>query len=101
MSDQAIETAFAVILHTDGTFRVELKLPEEKLEVQRNATQYDVIQISNQVIKEIEAQDLTNRILAGIIQILSASQEASPADRVKEKLKERGIHPDEGQNPVN
>ena len=92
--ENPVDTAFLVVLNKDGTFRVDLQLPEEKLAVERNATQYDVIQVSQQVIKEIEAQDLTNRILAGIIQILNASQEQTPADLVKEKLKERGINPD-------
>jgi hypothetical protein len=89
-----IDTAFIVVLHKDGTFRVDLDPKGTKPEAPRNPTQYDVLQISQQIVKEIESQDLTNRILGGIIQILSAQAEPTPSDLVKEKLKERGIKPD-------
>jgi hypothetical protein len=96
-----IDTAFIVVLHKDGTFRVDLDPKSSKPETPRNPTQYDVLLISQQIVKEIESQDLTNRILGGLIQILSAQAEPSPSDLVKEKLKERGIDPDKEQNPVN
>jgi hypothetical protein len=99
--EKEIETLFVVVLHKDGTFRVDLDASAPKPESPRNATQYDVLLTAQQIVKEIEFQDLTNRILGGLIQILTPPQEPTPADLVKEKLKERGIDPDKEQNPVN
>jgi hypothetical protein len=92
--EKEIETLFVVVLHKDGTFRVDLEAAAPKPEAPRNATQYDVLQVSQQIVKEIEFQDLTNRILGGLIQILTPQEEPTPSERVKEKLKERGIDPD-------
>lgn len=95
MSEKVVETAFLVALHTDGTFTAHLELPEEKIATERQATPADVLTISQNLVKEIESSQLTDRIVGTLMALMSqAAQVATPADAIKEKLAERGIKPE-------
>ncbi|CAB4128359.1 hypothetical protein UFOVP111_26 [uncultured Caudovirales phage] len=96
--EQKIEAAFVVTINTDGTFAAHMEQPETPFEVQRPATAYDVLTISQGLVKEIEAGQLTDRIMIALLSVLQAAP-PKPADVVKEKLKERGIDPESA--PVN
>ena len=92
--EKVIDTVFTVAVHTDGTFAVQLEQPKEPLEAQRVATTYDVMQTSRAIVQEIDSQILVDRILSGLVTLLTPPTDSVP-DRVKEKLKERNIHPEE------
>lgn len=92
--EKEIDTAFLVVQHTDGTFGVHLELPKEDVTPSRVATAADVQQLCNNILKEIDMQQLTERIAATLIQLLQPPVEQSVPDKVAEKLKERGITPD-------
>jgi hypothetical protein len=94
MADKVVDTVFVVSLFTDGTFTADLEQPETKIEVQRTATVYDVLTTSQSLVKEIENSQLTDRIIIALLSVLQGAQEASPADAVKDALKERGINPE-------
>jgi len=89
LPEKPIDTAFTVLVHTDGTFSVLLETPAEPLELQRNPSDYDVFHTSQQIVAEIEQQLLTNRIVSTLAQILTPQPEPTVADSIKEKLKER------------
>lgn len=89
LPEKPIETAFTVLVHTDGTFSVMLENPVEPFEVQRQPSDYDVFHTSQQIVAEIEQQLLTNRIVNTLVQVLSPQPEPTVADSIKEKLKER------------
>lgn len=92
--EKEIETAFLVVQHTDGTFGVHLELPKEEVVPARQATAADVQQLCTNILKEIDMQQMTERIAATLIQLLQPPVEQSIPDKVAEKLKERGITPD-------
>ena len=94
MSDKKIVTAFTIAVHDDGSFMAQLEQPEAPLEVERVATVADVLSVSKMVVKEIEMQELTSRIVETFVGILQAGQPQSPADVVKDALKDRGIQPE-------
>lgn len=89
LPEKPIETAFTVLVHTDGTFSVMLENPVEPFEVQRQPSDYDVFHTSQQIVSEIEQQLLTNRIVSTLAQVLQPKPEPTIADSIKEKLKER------------
>ena len=89
--EKQIETAFTVIVNTDGTFSVNLKQTGEIIEVNREATSYDVFITLQSIVKELETQMLVDRI----VNALTPTAEPTVPDAIKEKLKERGITPQE------
>lgn len=91
--EQKIETAFVVTINTDGTFAAHMEQPEKPFEVLRQASAYDVLTTSQSLVKEIENGQLTDRIMMAMLAVLQATP-PTPADAVKEKLKERGIDPE-------
>lgn len=95
MSEKEIETAFTVVIHTDGTFVANLEQLEGPVEVKRAATVQDLVTVSTQLRKEIEEQQLVTRIANTIIAMLQPPAEPTVPDKVKEKLKERNITPEE------
>lgn len=100
MEEKEVETVFVVSVFADGTFSAALEQPEEKIEVKRVATVYDVLSISQALVKEIEHGQLTDRIVMSLIQLMQAATPPTPADAVKDALKDRGIDP-ESVTPAN
>jgi hypothetical protein len=98
--NKTVETVFFVSVFNDGTFLADLEQPENKIEVKRTATVYDVLTISQALVKEIEASQLTDRIVVSLLQVLQAAVPPKPADAVKDALKDRGIDP-ESVTPAN
>jgi len=92
--NKEVETAFVVTLYTDGTFSAGLDPAEIGIEVKRQATASDVLTVSQNLVKEIEHGQLTERIVVTLMQVLMPPQEKTVPSAVKEKLKERGIEPD-------
>ena len=94
-TEKEIEFAFIVSQYTDGTFAAHLELPTEPLVAKRLATGVDVLQMSQTLVKEIETQTLTERIVGTLLQMLQPPvEEPTVPEAVKEKLKERGINTD-------
>jgi hypothetical protein len=92
--NKVVETVYTVTIFTDGTFSAALEQPEAPVEVQRTATVYDVLSISQALAKEIEHSQLTDRIIMSLVQVLQAMAPQTPAETVKDALKERGIDPE-------
>jgi hypothetical protein len=94
MENKEVDTAYIVELYTDGTFAAMLELPEQLPTVARKATPADLVTVSEQLIKEIDHAQLTERIVVTLLSVLQQQTPPSPADAVKDKLKERGINPE-------
>jgi hypothetical protein len=88
--EKEIETVFTVVCNTDGTFSVSLEQTGEVFPAKRQATTFDVYTTLQAILKEIDAQMLIERL----VNALNPTTPAIP-DVVKEKLKERGITPQE------
>lgn len=91
MSGKEIETFFTVILHTDGSLSVALENPEKPLEAKREATNTDVFAVSKQIVQELEQAQLVERIVGTLVSVLTPPAQETVPDKVKNKLKERGI----------
>ena len=93
-NEKEVETVYVVSVFTDGTFSASLEQTPEPIAVKRDATVYDVLSISQALVKEIEHSQLTDRIIISLLQVLQGAAQPSPADVVSEALKERGIDPE-------
>lgn len=93
--EKEIATAFLVTQYTDGSFSAGLDPKDLPVEVQRQATANDVLSICQSLVKEIEQAQLTERLAVTLAQLLTPPAEQTVPDVVKEKLKERGITPQE------
>jgi len=93
-NEKKIEAAFVVTINEDGTFVAHMEQPEKPFEVTRAATAYDILTISQSLVKEIEMGQLTDRIMMSLLTVLQGAPQPTPASAVKEKLKERGINPE-------
>ena len=92
--EKKIEAAFVVTINEDGTFAAHMEQPEKPFEVTRPATAYDILTISQGLVKEIEMGQLTDRIIMSLLTVMQGAAQPSTASAVKEKLKERGINPE-------
>lgn len=89
-------TAFFIVVTPEGGFQISLEQPKETIEVERQATTADVYQICQQVVKELDNQVLTDRVVATLAQALGPILEAltpppveTIPDKIAAKLKER------------
>lgn len=92
--NKEVEAAYVVTIHKDGTFAAHMEQPEKPFETTRAATAYDILTISQNLVKEIEMSQLTDRIIMSLLAVLQGAAQPTTADAVKEKLKERGINPE-------
>lgn len=88
-----IETLFLITVNEDGTLTSFGELPKELPEVKRPANNFDVYQAAKQIVDEFEQNILANRIAQVVIGALKPA-ETPMSDRIKDKLKERGIEPE-------
>lgn len=88
-----METYFLVVVNGDGTLATFAELPEEPLEAKRQANNYDVYQAAKQIVDDFEMGMLADRVAKTVLTALMPPVQ-TPADAVKDKLKERGIKPE-------
>jgi Icc-related predicted phosphoesterase len=88
-----METYFLVLVNEDGTITTFAELPEEPLEAQRQASNYDVYRAAKEIVEDFEMGLLSDRVARTVLNSLMPPVQ-TPADAVKEKLKERGIKPE-------
>jgi hypothetical protein len=90
-----LETYFVVLINKDGTFSTTNAIPEGA-EAGRPANTLDIYNVSKQIVQEVDAQILTDRIVSAVSQVIAAqaTPNADVPNKVKEALKERGIDPE-------
>jgi hypothetical protein len=88
-----METYFLITVNKDGTLTSYAELPEEPLVAERVASNYDVYQAAKQIADEFEMGLLADRVASKVIATLMPPV-ITPADAIKDKLKERGINPE-------
>ena len=90
----AVETYFLLTVNEDGTLTSYTEIPEEPPEQNRVATNWDVYTTAKQIVEEFDRQLLVDRVVAGMVKALTPPPVETPADIVKDALKERGIDPE-------
>lgn len=88
-----VETYFLITVNTDGTLTSYTDIPSDLPAVERKATNFDVYEAAKQVVQEFDNQLLADRIARLVVSQLAPKVE-SPADKIKDALKERGINPE-------
>lgn len=88
-----IETYFVITLNTDGTLTSYAQMPTELPENLRPANNVDIYNASKQIVEEFNNQLLAERVAQTVVAMLNPTQ-PTVSDKVKDKLKERGIDPD-------
>lgn len=88
-----VETMFLITVNEDGTLTSYAEMPKETPEVTRLANNYDVYQAAKQIVDDFEQTLLANRIASIVTQTLNPPQ-SSVSEKLKDKLKERGIDPE-------
>jgi len=89
-----VETFFLVTVTPEGGFITYTKMPDEPIEAARQATTGDVFSISQQIVKEIDQQLLTERIVNAVASVLAPAETPKVSAKVKSALKDRGIDPE-------
>lgn len=89
-----LETYFVVLVNDDGSFSTSATIPEEELTATRPANNADVYTVAKQIVTEVDAQLLTDRITNSILRALSAPVEPTQADKIAEALQNRTIETD-------
>jgi hypothetical protein len=88
-----METFFLITVNKDGTLTSYAEMPEELPKAERVATNYDVYQAAKQIADEFEMGLLADRVASKVIATLMPPV-TTPADAIKDRLKERGINPE-------
>lgn len=88
-----METYFLITVNTDGTLTSYAEIPEDLPKPGHTATNYDIYQAAKQIVEEFEMTMLADRVARQVVGTL-IPQVQSPADAIKDKLKERGISPE-------
>jgi hypothetical protein len=89
-----IETYFLVAVAKDSTLMTYSKLPEEMPTVERQANNYDVYQAAKQIVDEFEQTMFANKVAQIVMSSMGVTPEVPVSDKLKDKLKERGIKPE-------
>ena len=90
----AVETMFLLCVNEDGTLTSYTEVPKELPEANRVATNWDVYASAKQIVAEFDRQLLVDRVLQGVATLLAPAPAATPTDKVKDALKDRGIDPE-------
>jgi len=85
-----MKTYFVVTIKEDGTFELFSEVPEN-LEKKEDATISDIYTVVKQIVQNVEAQMVADRVTASVIAALTPQEQPTVPEKVKEKLKERGI----------
>ena len=94
-----VETFFLITVNSDGTLTSYTEMPEEVFETARVANHHDIYQAAREIVQDFEQQMISNRVAQTVLQVLMPQAPPTPAEAVKDKLKERGINP-EGIEPT-
>ncbi len=86
------ETYFVVAVAKDGSVKTMGSIPED-IKSERAATAEDVFRSCKDIVEEIEAMKLAERLAIHI----ATFSPAEPSDRVREALNERGVTLQKGE----
>ena len=88
-----VDTYFLVAVNRDSTLSTYSELPEDSIVRDRPANNYDVYQAAKQIVDEFEQTIFANKVAQIVLNSMNPKPVA-PSEKVKDKLKERGIQPE-------
>lgn len=93
-----VEFFFIVAVEKDGTIQTYREMPEG-LEPDRPFNTLDIFKVSKEIVSDIEAQLLADRVINGVMQVLQ-SREMTVSDKVANALRERGVEFNAGEQTI-
>lgn len=93
-----VEFFFVVAVEKDGTIQTYRDLPEN-IEPERPFNTLDVFKVAKEIVSDIEAQLLADRVVNGVLGVLNA-RELTVSDKVANALKERGVEFNAGEQTI-
>jgi hypothetical protein len=93
-----VEFYFIVAVEKDGTIQTYRELPQG-IEADRPFNTLDVFKVAKEIVSDIEAQLLADRVIGGVLQVLQ-SREQSVSEKVANALKERGVEFNAGEQKI-
>jgi len=93
-----VEFYFVVAVEKDGSIQTYRDLPEG-IEAERPFNTLDVFKVSKEIVSDIEAQLLADRVISGVLSVMD-SRERTVSEKVSEALKARGVEFSAGESTV-
>lgn len=93
-----VEFFFVVAVEKDGTIQTYRDLPEN-IETERPFNTLDVFKVAKEIVSDIEAQLLADRVISGVLTVLN-SREQTVSDKVANALRERGVEFNAGEQTL-
>lgn len=87
---------FIIEVQEDGTIQTHKDMPEDGFEPTKVPNTFDIYKVCREISSDIESQLLADRVIGGVLNVLQA-REQTVSDKVAEKLKERGVEFNSGE----
>ena len=94
-----VEFYFIMAVEKNGTIQTFREIPAEGIEAERPFNTLDIFKVSKEVVADIEAQLLADRVVQGVLSVLD-NRERSVSDKVADALKARGVEFNAGESVV-
>jgi hypothetical protein len=92
-----VEFYYIVAIEKDGTIQTFREVPAEGIEAERPFNTLDIFKVSKEIVADIEAQLLADRVIHGVMSVLD-NREKSVSEKVSEALKSRGVEFNAGES---
>lgn len=92
-----VEFYYVMAVDKDGTIQTFRELPPEGIEAERPFNTLDIFKVSKEVVADIEAQLLADRVIQGVLSVFD-NRERSVSDKVADALKARGVEFNAGES---
>lgn len=99
VSPVEVEFYYIMAVQKDGTIQTFREIPAEGLEAERPFNTLDIFKVSKEVVADIEAQLLADRVTQGVLSVLDTRQQ-SVSEKVADALKARGVEFNAGESVV-
>lgn len=90
---------FIIEVQEDGSIQTHREMPEDGFEPAKAPNTFDIYKVCREISSDIEAQLLADRVIGGVLNVLN-QREQTVSDKVAEKLKERGVEFNAGEQVV-
>jgi hypothetical protein len=94
MANNDLDFYFVVAVEKDGNIQTYKELPEG-VKSDRPASTFDIYKVSKEIVSDIEAQLLADRVISGVMNAMT-QRELSFQERIATNLQERGVEFDAG-----
>jgi hypothetical protein len=89
MANNELDFYFVVAVEKDGNIQTYKDLPEG-MTTDRQASTFDIYKVSKEIVADIEAQLLADRVISGVMNAM-AQRDMTFQERIAANLQDRGV----------